>query len=120
MTPPKRALFSLNLDSNTDHVHQRVEDHNKEGSDRVRILDTKGPTHNHSDFQYVAKPFEKAVDRAVNDVVKGTGKKVHTADGTVSYSSSSRSTERRSDSRVNVVSKKKRRDIEAKYDTSEL
>ncbi|KAI8938446.1 hypothetical protein NX059_004338 [Plenodomus lindquistii] len=120
MAPPKRSLISLNLDTDADHVHQRVTHHNKDGDDSIKVLETTGPTHSHSDFSYVTKPFEKVVNRAVNDVVDGTGKKVHSAEGSVSYSSSS--TERRRDgsSRLNVVSKPKRRAIENKYDTSEL
>jgi ribose 5-phosphate isomerase B len=123
--PPKekRALFSLNLDTDADHVYQKVTDHNE---DRVRVIESKGPTHGHSDLSYVTKPFEKTVNRAVNDVVEGSGKKVHSAKGSLSYST--QRTERRSGkeetdrdgSRLNIVSKAKRRNIERKYDTSEL
>jgi len=79
----------------------------------------------------VTKPFEKTVNRAVNEVIEGSGRKVHSAEGHVSYSTNR--TDRRSDgtrnqddeeerdrSRLNVVSKTKRRNIEKKYDTSEL
>ena len=122
--PPKekRALFSLNLDTDADHVYQKVTDHNDQGEQRVKVLESKGPTHAHTDLSYITKPFEKSVNRAVNEVVEGSGKKVHSKEGNLTYST--QRTERQSDdresSRLNVVSKTKRRNIERKYDTSEL
>ncbi|OAG24622.1 hypothetical protein CC77DRAFT_928372 [Alternaria alternata] len=74
MAPPKRALFSLNLDTDADHVYQKVEDHNKDGVDRVKVLESKGPTHGHTDLSYVTRPFEKTVNRAVNEVIDGRKK----------------------------------------------
>lgn len=120
MSPPKRALFSLNLDTEADHVHRRVTDFSKEGTDRVKILETKGPTHTHADLTYATKPFERLVDRTVNEVLDETGKKVHFAEGEITYSSNSAERQRDGTSKLNVVSKPKRRQIEAKYDTSEL
>ncbi|KAI4955067.1 hypothetical protein J4E91_000923 [Alternaria rosae] len=93
MAPPKRALFSLNLDTDADHVYQKVEDHSKDGTDRVKVIESKGPTHGHTDLSYVTKPFEKTVNRAVNEVIEGSGRKVHSAEGHVSYSTNR--TERR-------------------------
>jgi ribose 5-phosphate isomerase B len=119
MTPPKRALFSLNLDSDADHVYQRVSDHSKEGTDRVKVLETKGPTHGHTDLTYVTRPFEKTVNRVVNDVITGSGKKVHSAEGELTYSTES-SSSRTGNSRLNVKNKSRRRALEEKYDTSEL
>ncbi|KAI4928264.1 uncharacterized protein J4E92_005748 [Alternaria infectoria] len=75
MAPPKRALFSLNLDTDADHVYQKVEDHSKDGTDRVKVIESKGPTHGHTDLSYVTKPFEKTVNRAVNEVIEGSGRK---------------------------------------------
>jgi ribose 5-phosphate isomerase B len=124
MAHPKRALFSLNLDSDADHVYQRVEDNSKDGTDRVKVIESKGPTHGHTDLSFITKPFEKTVNRTVNDVIEGTGKKVHSAEGELTYSTER--SEKRSGkevdtgSRLNVVSKTKRRNIEQKYDTSEL
>ncbi|CAN9108460.1 hypothetical protein AA0121_g1316 [Alternaria tenuissima] len=92
MAPPKRALFSLNLDTDADHVYQKVEDHNKDGVDRVKVLESKGPTHGHTDLSYVTRPFEKTVNRAVNEVIDG--RKVKSAEGEISYSTTR--TERRS------------------------
>jgi hypothetical protein len=128
--PPKdkRALFSFNLDTDADHVYQKVTDHNDKGEERVKVIEGKGPTHGHTDLSYVTKPFEKTVNRAVNEVVGGGSgkKKVHGAEGSLSYSTTR--TERRGgkeeDDRerrnINVVSKIKRRNIQRKYDTSEL
>ncbi|KAH7379637.1 hypothetical protein BKA66DRAFT_571449 [Pyrenochaeta sp. MPI-SDFR-AT-0127] len=119
MAPPKRALFSLNLDSDADHVYQRVNEHSDQGTDKVKILETRGPTTAHSDLKFVTKPFENLVNRTVDGVIEGTGKKVHSAEGELTYSSE-RSERKENRSRVNVVSKTKRRNIENKYDTSEL
>jgi hypothetical protein len=122
-TSGKRALFSLNLDTDADHVYQKVTDNSKEGEERVKVIESKGPTHGHTDLSYVTKPFEKTVNRAVNEVVKGSGKKVHSAEGNLTYSTERRTgknEEGREKSNLNVVSKTKRRNIERKYDTSEL
>lgn len=128
MAPPKRSLFSLNLDTQVEpDSHQRVSRNYDEegGTDHVKVIETK-PGHTRTDLQYVTKPFETLVNRTVNEVIDGTGKKVRTADGELSYSHSTSSSHRRSTndshstSRLNVVSKTKRRAIEKKYDTSEL
>jgi hypothetical protein len=129
--PPKdkRALFSLNLDTDADHVYQKVTDHNDQGEERVKVIESKGPTHGHTDLSYVTKPFERTVNRAVNEVIEGSGgkKKVHSSKGNLTYSTTERTgrsgkegendRERRN---INVVSKIKRRNIQRKYDTSEL
>jgi hypothetical protein len=139
MAPPKRALFSLNLDTDADHVYQRVEDHNKHGDERVKVLETKGPTRGHTDLSFITKPFENTVNRAVEEVIDGTGKRVVSKEGEIRYSTSSssrtkgRSSGRRHEddddddeeeqeerSNLNVVSKSKRKALEKKYDTSEL
>ncbi|EFQ85496.1 hypothetical protein PTT_19559 [Pyrenophora teres f. teres 0-1] len=86
---PKRALFSLNLDTDADHVYQKVQDHSKDGEDSVRVLESKGPTRGHTDLSYITRPFEKTVNRAVDEVIDGSGKKVHSAKGKLSYSTSS-------------------------------
>ncbi|ENI07623.1 hypothetical protein COCC4DRAFT_70224 [Bipolaris maydis ATCC 48331] len=87
MAPPKRALFSLNLDTDADHVYQRVEDHSKPSDERIKVLETKGPTHGHTDLSFVTKPFEKTVNRAVENVLDG--KKVVSKEGEITYSSTS-------------------------------
>ncbi|EUC30970.1 hypothetical protein COCVIDRAFT_16858 [Bipolaris victoriae FI3] len=87
MAPPKRALFSLNLDTDADHVYQRVEDHSKPSDERIKVLETKGPTHGHTDLSFVTKPFEKTVNRAVENVLDG--KKVVSKEGEITYSTTS-------------------------------
>jgi ribose 5-phosphate isomerase B len=116
---PKRALFSLNLDSDADHIYQRVDEHSKEGTDRVKIIETKGPSHTHTDLSYITKPFENIVNRTVDGVIEGTGKKVHSAQGEIHYNteSSSSTSSRRT---INVKNNSRRKKIEEKYDTSEL
>jgi ribose 5-phosphate isomerase B len=132
MAPPKRALFSLNLDTDADHVYQRVEDHNQTGDSHIKVLETKGPTRGHTDLSFVTKPFEKTVNRAVEGVLDG--KKIVSKEGEISYSTSTSGSTRRTTGRgarsneeedeekstLNVVSKSKRRALEKKYDTSEL
>lgn len=138
MAPPKRALFSLNLDTDADHVYQRVEDHSKPADERVKVLETKGPTRGHTDLSFVTKPFENTVNRAVEEVIDGTGKRIVSKEGEITYSTSSssrskgRSATRHADdddeteeekeerSNLHVVSKSKRKALESKYDTSEL
>ena len=123
MAPPKRALFSLNLDTDADHIHERIEDHSQPGPPRVKIVESTGPTHTHSDVQYVTKPFENIVNRTVNEAIESTGKTPRSGTGRISLSSTTTTAgkERRDpDSTLNVVSKPKRRAIERKYDTSEL
>ena len=116
--PPKRAVFSLNIDSNADHVHQRVEDHSKEGTDRIKVFDSEGPTHGHTDLSYVTKPFEKAVNKAVDDVIEGSGKKVHSVEGDLHYTTEKSASG--TDSTLRIKNKTRKRALERKYDTSEL
>lgn len=115
---PKRAVFSLNLDSNADHVYQRVEDHNKEGKDKIKVLESSGPTVGNTSLSFVTKPFEKAVNRTVEGVIDGTGKKVHSAEGELHYEVSK--TEKGTGSRTVHVNKPARKTVEEKYDTSDL
>ncbi|KAL1606025.1 hypothetical protein SLS59_003149 [Nothophoma quercina] len=84
--PPKRALFSLNVDSEADHIYHRVNDHSKPG-EKTKVIETSGPTVGHTDLQFVTKPFEKLVNRTVEGVEESTGKKVHSAEGELTYSS---------------------------------
>ena len=126
---PKRALFSLNLNSDADHYHQHVTEHYPDGKDSVKVVETKGPTHGHKDISYLTKPFEKVVNRAVDDVVKDTGKKVGSVEGDVVYSSRTETNinnhpknddSTNSGSNLAVKNKSTRRFLERTYDTSEL
>lgn len=114
---PKRAFLSLNLDSTADHVYQRVEDHHKTGEDKVKVLESSGPTVGNTSLSLVTKPFEKAVNSTVQGVVDGTGKKVHSAEGELRYDI--HKTEKGTKSRTAHVKKPVAR-IEDQYDTSEL
>ncbi|KAJ4360401.1 uncharacterized protein N0V89_000963 [Didymosphaeria variabile] len=114
---PKRALFSLNLDSNADHIYQRVEDHNKEGKDKVKVLESSGPTVGNTSLSIITKPFEQAVNRTVESFIDETGKEVHSAEGEVhtSVCKSEKGTSTRT-----VKAKKSGKRIEDQYDTSDL
>lgn len=115
---PKRALFSLNLDSTADHIYQRVDDHNKEGKDKVKVLESSGPTVGKTNLSFVTKPFEQTVNRTVEGVVEGTGKKLHSAEGEIYYevNKSEKGT------RGHIVHDKKSasKSVEDQYDTSDL
>lgn len=115
--PPKRALLSLNVDSQTEHVYQRVNDHTKPGG-KAKVIETSGPTYGHTDLQLVTKPVEKLVNRTVEGVEESTGKKVHSAESELTYSSQ-RSTSGSHTRTVKGSSRTKRR-VEQLYDTSDL
>src|SRR5262245_25044469 len=85
MAPPKRALFSLNLDSDAERVYQRVDDHSKQGTDKVQVFESSGPSVGHTKFEFATKPFERLVNRTVEGVIQGSGKKVHSAEGDLVY-----------------------------------
>jgi len=119
--PPKRALFSINVDSEADHIYQRVKDHSKPG-EKTKVIETSGPTVGHTDLQFVSKPFEKLVNRTVEGVEEGTGKKIHSAEGELTYSSQRSSSGTGSNSKTKTVkdSTRTKRRIEQLYDTSDL
>ncbi|KAF2125038.1 hypothetical protein P153DRAFT_389893 [Dothidotthia symphoricarpi CBS 119687] len=116
MTPPKRALFSLNLDSDIDHLRQRIEERNLDGSEKPKIIETRG----HSDLSFVGKPIENIVNKAVDSVVDGTGKTVRSVDGDITYSHSETRNSNGKAVKVSSSNSKKGRSIWEKYDTSEL
>lgn len=115
--PPKRALFSLNVDSEADHIYQRVNDHSKPG-EKTKVIESSGPTSGHTELQYLGKPFEKLVNRTVQGVEEESGKKVDSAEGEITYSSH-RSSSGPSKHTVKHSTRTKRR-IERLYDTSDL
>jgi hypothetical protein len=119
---PKRSVFSLNIDSNTEHYHQRISE--PDHPDGNKVVEINGPTHGHTDLSYISKPFEKVVNRAVDEVVKDTGKKVRSVEGDIRYTSqSSKNTSSSSSTytgNLNIKNKSTRRFIERKYDTSDL
>jgi hypothetical protein len=75
MAPPKRAHFSLNVNSQAESLYSRVEDGNAkdhEGRPKVKVIESSGPTSGSKHLEFVTKPFEKIVDRTI----EGTGKRV--------------------------------------------
>ena len=116
--PPKRALLSLNVDSQAEHVYQRVNDHSKPG-EKTKVIETTGPTVGHTDLQYLSKPSEKLVNRTVQGVEKETGKKVTSAEGELTYSSQRSTTGTSTKHTVKDSTRTKHR-IEKLYDTSDL
>lgn len=132
MAPPKRALFSLDLDTEADHIYQRVEDHNKDGNDKVKVLESSGPTVGNTQLEFVTKPFEKVVNRTVEGVLDGTGNRVHTAEGDIEYETHCSESGTKPSSEENRVVVKKTAKIENKdresrkkkiweeYDTTDL
>jgi ribose 5-phosphate isomerase B len=107
MSPPKRAAFSINVDSNAAHISARPSSHHRDES--------TGPTHSHTDISYVTKPFEKTATRAVETVLESAGR----TEGDLRYSNES-TTEPPNTTTLGIKSKSKRRALERKYDTSEL
>lgn len=116
---PKRALFSLNVDSETEHVYQRVNNHSKPG-EKTKVIETSGPTVGHTDLQFVTKPFEKLVNRTVEGVEEGTGKKIHSAEGELTYSSQRSGTGSSNTTKTVKDSTRTKRRVEQLYDTSDL
>ncbi|KAH3915512.1 hypothetical protein HBI56_149290 [Parastagonospora nodorum] len=104
---PKRQFFSLNLDSAAEHPAT---------DDQSSLV-----TQRHTDFSTITKPFERTVNRAVDDIVKDTGKKVDSVEGNVHYTSNSSSSNSSTGaSNLNVKSNSTRRYLERRYDTSDL
>ena len=69
--PPKRALFSLNIDSNADHLYERIEHHNDEDKGKDRVIERTEPTAGSTKVEIVTRPFERAVERTVERIVDG-------------------------------------------------
>jgi ribose 5-phosphate isomerase B len=102
MTPPKRAIFSLNVNTNAEHFYERIEDHLKD--DKVTVREHKEPLVGNTSVHILTKPFEKKVQRSVTRAVDG-----RVVRDTETYDSSS------SKSRSGCKSR-----IEDKYDISDL
>jgi ribose 5-phosphate isomerase B len=119
MSSAKRAAFSINVDSDADHIYQRVSEHHPNGTNTVKVIDSTGPTHSHTDISYITKPFEKAVNTTVDSVIESSGKTLHSSEGNLHYSNEKPSTSS-STSTLSIKNKSKRRTLERKYDTSEL
>lgn len=106
--PKRRAFFSLNVDSNAEHIYERVEDHNKDKKDSLKVREQTGPVVGNSSVQIITRPFEKEVQRSIERIVDG-----RVVRDTTTYRSTSPSPSSRQKS-------SKKRSIEDKYDTSDL
>ncbi|KAF2026339.1 hypothetical protein EK21DRAFT_115903 [Setomelanomma holmii] len=124
MAPPKRALFSLNYNSDVEHFDQHVSRKSDQGEDSIKLFDEREVSH-------VVRPFKKTVNKAVNEVIKDTGKKVHSVDGDLHYTSqtsksgtNSKSSDytntTHTNSNLSIHSASTRHRIESKYDVSDL
>jgi hypothetical protein len=109
--PKRRAFLSVNVNSNAEHIYERVEDHNKESKDRLKVLEQTQPTVGNSSIHIITRPFEKEVQRSIERVVDG-----RVVRDTTTY----RSTSPSPSNRHKEGSSKKRASIEDKYDTSDL
>ncbi|KAF2662663.1 hypothetical protein K491DRAFT_700398 [Lophiostoma macrostomum CBS 122681] len=81
MSPPKRAFFSLNVDSNADHIYERIEHHDKEGKDKIKVKEHSEPLVGSTSLQVLTQPFEKEVKRSVERIVDGRVKPLRIAFG---------------------------------------
>jgi len=77
--PPKRTHFSLNLNSEVESFHKKVEDLSKDPEDkeRVQVLESTGPSTGSTHVEYLTKPFEK-ID--VTGTVKGKDRDAESED----------------------------------------
>jgi ribose 5-phosphate isomerase B len=123
MAPPKRALFSLNYESDVQHLDQHISRRPDDGDDGITFFDNKGE----NAVSKLARPFEKTVNNAVNQVINDTGKKVGSVEGDLHYTShssgskaSTTSSTKTRDSNLSIHNPSTRRAIERKYDTSDL
>lgn len=108
-TPQKRGYISLNVDSVADHIYQRVEDHNKDKKDELKVREQSGPVVGSTSIQILGAPFEKEVQRSIERIVDGRVVR----DTSIHRSTSPDNDEKKEEER-------KKSAIEEKYDTSEL
>jgi hypothetical protein len=106
--PKRRAFLSLNVDSDAEHIYERVEDHNKDKKDRLKVREQTEPIAGNSSIQIITRPFEKEVQRSIERIVDG-----RVVRDTTTYRSTSSSPASRQRT-------SKKASIEDKYDTSDL
>ncbi|KAF1995410.1 hypothetical protein P154DRAFT_580849 [Amniculicola lignicola CBS 123094] len=66
MSPPKRAIFSVNIESSSESVYQRAE--NKDHRNEAQHQES---THGTSHVEILTKPFQKEAKRSVERVLDG-------------------------------------------------
>jgi len=74
MTPPKRAIFSLNVDSEIESLRAERTDYNREHEEKEkRVVDSKGPiaSTGRTHIEIVRKPGEKRIERTVEGLGLG-------------------------------------------------
>jgi ribose 5-phosphate isomerase B len=99
----KRAFFSLNVDSDADHVYERTVDH-RNGKDKVTVRESGEPRVGNTSLNVLTKPFEREIKRSIERVVDGRTVR----DTKTTYDDGSERPQRR------------KTRIEDKYDTSDL
>ena len=111
--PHRRAFISLNVDSHTDHLYERVEDHTKPDSDRKKITvrQQSQPTAGSSSAHILTGPYEKEVTRSLERVVDGR---------VVRDTVTQREDDSTPKSTRNEHASTRHSRIEEKYDTSDL
>jgi ribose 5-phosphate isomerase B len=102
--PKRRAFFSLNVDSTADHIYERIEDYNKEKTDRVKVREQSGPLRGSTHLHVLGNPYEKEVQRSIERIVDGRVVR----DTLTTYDHS------------DTNSPPRKKSIEDKYDTSDL
>lgn len=118
---PRRGFVRINVDSNADHIYQRVEDHNRHPEEdedrdsprersgvRVREHEHSGPSSGSTRLNILTRPFEKEVVRSFERIVDG-----RVVRDTVRHFSEG-------DDRRDSRKEERRRKIEDRFDCSEL
>jgi hypothetical protein len=132
--PPKRTFFSLNLESETEHLYRRVTDHNDNEKDKVTVWESTAPSVGSTKVEFWTRPLEHVVDRTT--VEGATEKKIVSREGEVNYQQRSsegpghgQHADRKTTTTTTTVGKKtkqsgkeKDRDpsVDETYDTSDL
>lgn len=73
MGPPKRALFSLNIDSNVEHIAPKARDERGTSSSGGKAPEST--SEGRTSVQVLTRPFERAVEGVLEDVLERTGEK---------------------------------------------
>ncbi|KAF2261504.1 hypothetical protein CC78DRAFT_583604 [Lojkania enalia] len=105
--PPKRGLFSLNVDPNTENLLEKIKEHNKDWRERVNVVGHNEPVHDNTSLRIFTKPFEKEVQQSIERIVDENSSRRESTNTSTPSSSSSRKT---------VIVKP----LEEEYDTSDL
>ena len=114
MSPPRntrRGFFSLNVDTNADHILEKTVEKDKDEKDIVKIRQHGEPHVGNTSLQVLTKPFEQEIKRSVERIVDGR---------TVRDTETSYSNENDKPQRHTVKVGKRKQSLWEKYDTSDL